>query len=204
MYLFENLTQKNYITFAGIIIFMKESQNYMLSRISAFVFGVIFLSVIVLVGLTFFNPESKMNRSERIINQPLSKTWQAIYNKKNYLQSKKEINKYTIYDSLNPRWVEFYTPSDSIENLTTSWIPLKKMTYATINKKYQQINAFSYRLDSINQKDTKVTIYELSRYFNVWGSIYFQLFHPKTVIDYEFVKLNNTLTIIDSLSQIKN
>lgn len=180
---------------------MEESQKNILSRISAFVFGLIFLSVIALLGLTFFNPESKMNRSERIIDQPLSKTWQAIYDKKNYLHSKKEISKYTIYDSISPRWVEFYTPSDSIENLTTSWIPSKKMTYATVNKKHQQINAFSYRLDSIDKNHTKVTVFELSRYFNVWGSLYFQLFHPNTVIDYEFVKLNNTLTSIDSVAK---
>lgn len=183
---------------------MKESQNNVLSRISAFVFGIIFLSVIVLLGLTFFNPDSKMNRSEKTINQPLAKTWNAIYDKKFYLQSKKEIIKYKIYDSLSPRWVEFYTPSDSIENVTTSWIPAKKLTYATVNSKHQQINAFSYRLDSIDNNHTKVTVFELSRYFNVWGSLYFQLFHPNTVLDYEFVKLNNTLTIIDSLTKIQN
>lgn len=180
---------------------MEEVQNNLLGRISAFVFGIIFLSVFILLGLTYFNPDSKMNRSEKIINQPLTKTWRAIYDKKFYLQTKKEIIKYTIYDSLSPRWVEFYTPSDSIENNTSSWIASKKLTYATVNKKHQQINAFSYRLDSIDNNHTKVTIYELSRYFNVWGSLYFQLFHPNTVIDYEFVKLNNTLYIIDSLAK---
>jgi hypothetical protein len=180
---------------------MEESKNKLLSRISAFVFGFIFLSVIVLLGLTFFNPDSKMIRSEKTINQPINKTWNAIYDKKIYLQSKKEIIKYKIYDSISPRWVEFYTPNDSIENLTASWIHAKKMTYATVNTKHQQINAFSYRLDSIDNKHTKVTIFELSRYFNVWGSLYFQLFSPNTVIDYEFVKLNNALATIDSLAQ---
>lgn len=180
---------------------MEEHKNRVLSRISAFVFGIIFLSVIALLGLTFFNPESKMNHSERIINHPLTKTWQAIYDKKYYLQSKKEIIQYKVYDSLSPRWVEFYTPSDSIENKTASWIPSKKLTYATLNTKHQQINALSYRIDSLDHNRTKVTIYELSRYFNVWGSIYFQLFQPSTVLDYEFVKLNNTLQYLDSLEK---
>jgi hypothetical protein len=180
---------------------MEESRNKLLSRISAFVFGFIFLSVIALVGLTFFNPESKINSSEKIINQPVTKTWQAIYDKKYYLLSKKEIIKYTIYDSVNPRWVEFYTPSDSINNQTTTYIHSKKLTYAIVNNKHQQINSFSYRLDSIDDTHTKVKIYELSRYFNVWGSIYFQLFNPNTVLNYEFVKLNNTLSIMDSLAK---
>jgi len=180
---------------------MEESRNRILSKISAFVFGLIFLSVIILVGLTFFNPEAKINRTDKIIYQPLAKTWQAIYDKKYYLQSKKEIIRYKIYDSLSPRWVEFYTPSDSIENKTASWIPLKKLTYATLNTKHQQINTFSYRLEALDSNHTKVTIYELSRYFNIWGSIYFQLFQPSTVLDYEFVKLNNTLQYLDSLEK---
>jgi hypothetical protein len=183
---------------------MDQEQNKLLRKISALVFGIIFLSVIVLLGLTFFNPDSKINRSEKIINQSPTKTWQAIYDKKYYLQSKKEIIKYKIYDSLLPRWVEYYTPSDSVENQTKTIIPKTKFTYFTINKKHQQINGFSYRLDSISENQTKVKVYELSRYFNVWGSIYFQLFHPNTVLDYEFVKLNNTISIIDSLSKIEN
>ncbi|MBL7790645.1 MAG: hypothetical protein JNL75_12520 [Chitinophagales bacterium] len=180
---------------------MQENQNKILNKLSAFVFGIIFLSVIILLGLTFFNPEPKVNSSEKLINQPLSKTWQAIYDKKFYLVSKKEITKYAIYDSIRPRWVEYYTPSDSIENITSSLEPLEKITYATINRKHQQINCFSYRLYAIDSHHTKVKIYELSRYFNVWGSIYFQLFKPNTVLDYEFVKLNNTFSTIDSLTK---
>lgn len=183
---------------------MDQEQNKLLRKISALVFGIIFLSVFVLLGLTFFNPDSKINHSEKIINQSPTKTWQAIYDKKYYLQSKKEIIKYKIYDSLSPRWVEYYTPGDSVENQTKTIIPKTKLTYFTINKKHQQINGFSYRLDSISENQTRVNVYELSRYFNVWGSIYFQLFHPNTVLDYEFVKLNNTITLIDSLSKIEN
>lgn len=180
---------------------MEEPKNGVLGKLSAFVFGLIFLSVIGLLGLTYFVPDSKINVEERILSQPIKKTWKAIYEKKYYLQTKKEISKYTIYDTILPKWVEFYTPSDSIENKTIRFTPMKKLTYVTVNTKHQQINAFSYRLDSIDNNHTKVTIYELSRYFNVWGSIYFQLFRPNTVLDYEFVKLNNALIIIDSLAQ---
>lgn len=166
---------------------------------SAFVFGFIFLSVAVLLALSFFNPKSNIKHANKTISHSTASVWQAIYNKELYLKSKKEITRYHIYDSISPKWVEYYTPNDSIENRTTSYTEKSRLTYASMNRKYQQVNAFSYRIDSLAPQRTRVTISEYSRYFNLWGSLYFQLFRPNTVLEYEFVKLENTLTYLDSL-----
>ena len=180
---------------------MNSSKNNFLARLSAFVFGAIFLSVAVLLGLTFFVPESKIRKLEHTLDYPIALVWKAIYEPNYYLKAKKEITKYKIYDTVLPRWTEYYTPQDSIESKTTKVIQQMKLTYGIINKKHQQVNAFSFKLEAVNDKQTKLTIHEKSRYFNVWGSIYFQLFRPNTVIDYEYVKITNTLKYIDSLNQ---
>jgi len=180
---------------------MNSSKNTFLARLSAFVFGAIFLSVAVLLGLTFFVPESKIRKLENTLDYPIAQVWKAIYEPSHYLKAKKEITKYKIYDTVLPRWTEYYTPQDSIENKTTKVIQQMKLTYGIINKKHQQVNAFSFKLEAVNDKQTKLTIHEKSRYFNVWGSIYFQLFRPNTVIDYEYVKITNTLKYIDSLNK---
>ena len=180
---------------------MNSSKNNFLARLSAFVFGAIFLSVAVLLGLTFFVPESKIRKLENTLDYPIAQVWKAIYEPSHYLKAKKEITKYKIYDTVLPRWTEYYTPQDSIENKTTKVIQQMKLTYGIINKKHQQVNAFSFKLEAVNDKQTKLTIHEKSRYFNVWGSIYFQLFRPNTVIDYEYVKITNTLKYIDSLNK---
>jgi hypothetical protein len=180
---------------------MNSSKNTFLARLSAFVFGAIFLSVAVLLGLTFFVPESKIRKLENTLDYPIAQVWKAIYEPSHYLKAKKEITKYKIYDTVLPHWTEYYTPQDSIENKTTKVIQQMKLTYGIINKKHQQVNAFSFKLEAVNDKQTKLIIYEKSRYFNVWGSIYFQLFRPNTVIDYEYVKITNTLKYIDSLNK---
>lgn len=180
---------------------MNSSKNNFLARLSSFVFGAIFLSVAVLLGLTFFVPEDKIGEVEYTIDYPIAQVWQAVYKPSYYIKAKKEIIKYRIYDSILPCWTEYYTPQDSIENKTTTVIPQKKLTYGIVNQKHQQINTFSYKLEAVNDKQTKLSIYEKSRYFNVWGSIYFQLFRPTTVIDYEYVKIKNTLKYIDSQNQ---
>lgn len=172
---------------------MEEVKNKLLSRLSALVFGTVFLGVISLIALTFFVPTPTINTKEQIIDYPIVRVWEAIHKKNYYLQSKPQISKYKIYDTILPSWTEYYTPSDSTENKTKSIVLYKKLTYAIINAKHQQINTISFHLDSISPNQTKVKIYELSKYFNVWGAVYFQLFHPNTVIDYEFIKLKNTL-----------
>jgi len=182
---------------------MNQNKHSFLGRLSAFVFGAIFLSVLVLLALTFFVPKGKMRKAEYTLDYPRQRVWQAIYQPTYYLSSKKEISKYKVYDTIMPRWTEYYTSQDSIENRTATVIPMHKLTYGILNRKHQQINAFSFRVDAIDAKHTKLTIYEWSRYFNVWGSIYFQLLRPNTVLDYEYVKIHNTLTYIDSIGQIQ-
>jgi hypothetical protein len=154
-----------------------------------------------MVCLTFIKPEPILNYQTKVIEYSLDKTWMAIYNKSYYLNSKKEITKYTIFDTTMPRWTEHYSSTDSVENKTIELINKKKFCYSIINKKYEQVNGIAIRIDSIGVNQTKLSIAECSQYFNSWASIYFKLFHPNTVIDYEFVKIKNTLQFIDNPTQ---
>lgn len=165
-------------------------------RSLAVLFSLCFLIAIGMVILTFIKPEAILNCQNQEINTSLDTVWKAIYDKKCYLTSKKEIIKYVIYDTILPRWSEYYTPSDSVENKVTKMESKRLFCYTIMNRKYEQVNGIAMRLDSISQNKTKVTIVECSQYFNSWASIYFKLFHPKTVIDYEFVKIKNTIQFI--------
>lgn len=180
---------------------MEDRKNKVLGKLLAGVFLLVLIALIGLISVTFFVPESSIHSDTRELEYPSHRVWKAIYDRKYYLQSKNEIQSYIIRDSFKPRWVEKYTPSDSVENKTTSFIPFRKMTYFIINRKYQQINGFSFHLDSLSPNKTQLTCYEYSRYFNVWGAVYFQLFYPNTVLEYEFIKINNTLKYIDSVEQ---
>jgi hypothetical protein len=160
----------------------------------AIIFTLMLLISVAMIVLTFIKPDARINRLSSEIDAPIDQVWTCIYDKKLYLATKKEIIKSTIYDSIKPRWVEFYTPSDSVENVAYKVEKNRLFTYTIINRKYEQVNGIAIRLDKINEKKTKVTIVECSQYFNSWASIYFQLFHPNTVVDYELVKIKNTLT----------
>jgi len=180
---------------------MTEGKNGFLSKSLAGILLLIFIAVITMVSLTFFKPQNKINILSKTLDFSSAKIWEAIYIKNYYLSSKKEITKSIIYDSVKPQWTEFYTASDSVENKTYKYISKKQYSYAIINRKYEQINGIAIRLDSLSENKTKVTIAECSEYFNSWAGIYFQMLHPNTVIDYEFVKINNTIKYIDSISQ---
>ncbi len=160
----------------------------------AIIFTLSIVLSIAMVALTFIKPDTKTNSLSSEIDAPIDQVWKCIYDKKLYLATRKEMIKSTIYDSINPRWVEFYSPSDSVENVTYKAVNNRLFDYTIINRKYEQVNGIAIRLEKINEKKTKVTIVECSQYFNSWASIYFQLFHPNTVLDYELVKIKNTLT----------
>lgn len=181
---------------------MNTSSQGFLGKLLAAIFGLVAIALVCLIGIIFFVPKTKINHKSETLPYSQEKVWAALSNKKFYLSSKKEIEKYRIVDSLKPRWIEYYTANDSVENITTSLVDKSRLTYAIVNRKYQQVNAFSFRLNASDSLHTQVDYYELSRYFNAWGAVYFQLFYPNTVIDYEMVKLRNTLQYIDSLHKI--
>lgn len=173
---------------------MNYSKSGFLGKSLAVFLTLMFLVVVAMIVLTFIKPDARTNRLSSEIDAPIDQVWTCIYDRKLYLATKKEIIKSTIYDTIIPRWVEFYTPSDSVENRAVKVETKRLFTYTIINRKYEQVNGIAIRLDKINDTKTKVTIVECSQYFNSWASIYFQLFHPNTVVDYEFIKIKNTLT----------
>lgn len=179
-------------------VYCKRNMNYsksgFLGKSLAIFLTIMFIIIIGMIVLTFIKPESKINSLNSIVDAPIDIVWQSIYDKKLYLATKKEIIKSTIYDTVIPRWVEFYSPSDSVENKAVKVEKNKLFTYAIINRKYEQVNGIAIRLEKVSESKTKVTIVECSQYFNSWASIYFQLFHPNTVVDYELVKIKNTIT----------
>jgi hypothetical protein len=187
------------VDFERISYFCSMSTNTkILHRSLAFIFGFVFIAIAALIFISFLNPKGKVNESSQVFNQPIDKVWKVISDKRIYLDSKPEIAKYNIYDTVLPRWVEYYTPQDSVENKSSKSIANKQFVYTTVNRKYEQINGFNITLDSIAPTKTKVSIKEFSRYLNTSAGMYFQLFKPTAVLDYEFAKINHTLQYLDS------
>ncbi len=173
---------------------MNYSKSGYLGKSLAIFLTLMFIVIVGMIVLTFIKPESKINSLCSEIDAPIDQVWRCIYDKKLYLATKKEITKSIIYDSVMPRWVEFYTPSDSVENKAVKVVKNKLFAYSIINRKYEQVNGISIRLDKVSEIKTRITIVECSQYFNAWASIYFQLFHPNTVVNYELLKIKNTYT----------
>lgn len=180
---------------------MENRHNTFQTRSLAVIFGLIIISLIGMLALHLFKPKPKTNIQSKVLDYPVSSVWNAVYEKAYYLRSKKEIMKYSIYDSVKPNWTEYYSPNDSVQNKTTAYHVKKSMNYTIVNLKYEQLHNISIALDSISSTQTKVTIAEKSIYNNAWAGIYFQMLHPHTVLDYEFVKISNTLQYIDSVSR---
>lgn len=180
---------------------MEEKKSSLLGKSLAIILGIVFIIILGMGGLSFFKPENKINKQSRDIDENINIVWKAIANKNYYLSSRKEITNFIIYDSLRPRWTEYFGKQDSVENRVYKLKEKKLFSYTIINRKYEQVNGIAILLDSIQDKKTKITIVECSQYFNTWAGIYFQLFHPNTVLDYEYIKINNTIHYIDSLSK---
>lgn len=174
---------------------MKESNSNLKNKFTALVFGLIFISVAGLLALTFFSKAPKTKTFSKNYTNTPDEVWTALTDKNVYFNSKPEIVKHTVYDSIKPTWVEYYSPSDSIKNVTTAIFPKKQWSYKIINEKYEMVNSVQIQLDSIHE-GTKVTISEISEYQNVWARTYFSFFNPNTVMDYEFVKLENCLAAL--------
>lgn len=156
------------------------------------------LAVIGLVSLTFLRPGQKPITESRIINSNINKVWQSIYHKELYLNSRKEISKYIIYDTINPKWVEYYGSSDSQNAFTVLSSVNSRFHYVTYSKKYLQVAGYQIKLSPISEDQTKVSIIEHSIYYNTWANIYMRILKPKASIDYEFLKITNTINYIDS------
>lgn len=167
----------------------------------ALVFGLIALGVLALIALSFIKLDTRPVVQSKIIPYSISEVWESLYHKEHYLNSKKEIIKYAIYDTLSPRWVEYYSPNDSVENTTISMTQRRTYHYAISNRKYEQTHDIRIALDSIAPDETKVSITEKSIYLNNWSNIYFRLFRKTTVADFEILKIENTLTSMHSQTQ---
>lgn len=172
-------------------------QNF-LSKLLIVVFIVIFMGVMALLTLSFFKPSDKTNVKTKTLPYSISKVWTSIYDRSYYLNSKKEIEKFTIYNSARPQWTEYYTGRDSVENRSVVVVKNKFFSYVSINRKYEQINGFMIRLDSVSTNSTKITIAEKSIFFNNWANIYFRILKPQALINFEHLKIQNTILFMNS------
>jgi len=172
-----------------------DSQRFV-QRLLAIVFGIIALGVLALIGLSFIKLDSRPTVQSKVISFPIDEVWKSVYQKENYLKSKKEIVRYTIYDSIRPQWVEYYSPNDSVENRTLSYEKNHLLRYLISNKKYEQTHEITIRLDSLAPQKTAIKVTEKSAYINNWSNIYFRLFHKDAVAQFEILKIENTLQYI--------
>lgn len=172
---------------------MEETQSKLNNKLTAIIFGIIFLAVIGMLSLTFFNKKPKVKSLSKVYPQNVATVWEALTKKNIYFSTKPEITKFVIYDSINPRWVEYYGRLDSINNETVRIDFHKNWNYNIINRKYEMVNGITIKLDSLSN-GTKVTIYEKSIYQNIWARTYFGVLKPSIVLDYEFLKLDNCLS----------
>lgn len=173
--------------------------NPLLRKSLVIILIVCFLGVLTLVFLTFLRPKTSGNSDSKTIPHNISKVWTAVFDKKNYLQSKKEIIKYNIYDTIVPRWTEYYGANDSQNNKAVLVQKNSRFHYVTWSYRYEQIVGYKIKLDSIQPDQTLVTITEKPLYYNTWANIYFNILKPKATIQYEFLKVQNTIQYMDSV-----
>lgn len=175
----------------------QESQNF-IRKFLIVVFTVIFIAVAILISLSLIKPSEKTVVISKVLPHPISIVWSSLIDRTHYLNSKKEIEKYVIYDTILPRWTEFYSRQDSIENKTVIVKKNRCYTYVSYNRKYEQINGFIIQLDSLSPQSTNMTVKENSIFFNNWANIYFHIFKPKAIASFEILKVENTIAYMNN------
>ncbi|MFY7861022.1 MAG: hypothetical protein ACOVP5_02255 [Chitinophagales bacterium] len=178
--------------------------NPLLRKSLVIILIVCFLGVLTLIFLTFLRPKAAEISDSKAIPYSISKVWSAVFDKKSYLQSKKEITKYTIYDTVLPRWTEYYGMNDSQNNKAVLVRKNSRFHYVSWSYRYEQIVGYKIKLDSIKPDQTLVSITERPIYYNTWASIYFNFLKPKATIQYEFLKVENTIQYMDSVLKSNN
>jgi hypothetical protein len=165
------------------------------NKIAPILFGSLFLVTLFLVSLTFFAPKKFCSKVTLHLEVPDSIVWKALTDKNLYKKTRPELSKFVLYDSIKPRWVEYFTLSDSVVNETIRMTPKSQWSYCVKNLKYEQVNYFNYLIVP-NNHETTVFITENSSYLNIWARVYFGIFNKNAAIKFEELKLKNNIQYI--------
>ncbi len=181
---------------------MSENQNPLFRKSLSILLAFFFLCVLGLIALSFIKPKTIESVQTRTMNYPVQKVWNSFFHPDLILKTRKDIDKYQVYDTISPRWVEYVGNKDTIEYKTIITQKNKRIHYLVVQRKYEQFNGFMISLDSIDTLHTRVTIREKSLYYNNWANIYFKILKPEVLIDFEFEKIDKTIQTLDSLNQL--
>lgn len=160
-----------------------------------------FVCVCGLIGMTFLSHTRDFVTESRTIKAPIDKVWTSVADRQHYLRTRKEIIRYSIQDSIKPNWVEYYGVGDSLINKTVVSVPQSKFHYVAWSNKYLQVTGYKIQMQAIDSHSTHVSISEKTQYYNHSADVYMNILKPKASLNYEFLKITNTLNYLDSLGK---
>lgn len=167
--------------------------NPILGKIFAFILFVVFIFLITMISLTFLAPKKyKNSKKYQIEGTSIQNVWDASNNIVAYQKSRENLYKLVVKDSSKLSFVEYYSPSDSIEYKTLVLNSNRYKKYKLVNWKYEQFNTIEMQLDSIPNA-IEVTFSETSIYQNVWARVYNTILAPNTTLDFEFFKIKSLI-----------
>jgi hypothetical protein len=167
--------------------------NPILGKVFAFILFIVFVFLIIMISLTFIAPKKYENKKKyQIAGASIQNVWEASNNIIEYQKSRENLYKLVVKDTLKLSFVEYYSPSDSMEYKTIVLNPNQYKKYKLINWKYEQFNTIEMRLDSIPNA-IEVTFSETSIYQNVWARVYNTILAPNTTLDFEFFKIKSLI-----------
>lgn len=137
------------------------------------VLSVLFFSLVLFfITAGIFSSSTYSGSVERIYPFPIDSVWKIATQRSLQTQWRKDIVK---QNNSSSGWVEYITEKDSIEYKIIKEVPTSQFIFSSRSKKFELIAAFNIRFFKLNENSTKVIIYESSKNYNRYASIYFLL-----------------------------
>lgn len=136
--------------------------------LSFFFFGLVLFFIVA--GI--FSSSTYSGSMEQIYPYPIDDVWEVLTNRAQQTAWRKDIVKQNTTDR---GWVEYVSEKDSIEYKMIKTVPKSQFVYGMRSRKFELIAAFNARLFKLSDTSTKVVIYESSKNFNRYASVFFLL-----------------------------
>lgn len=136
--------------------------------LSLFFFGL----VLFFITAGIFSSSTFSGSMERTYPYPVDSVWDVLTNRGQQTLWRKDIVK---QNTTSKGWVEYVSEKDSIEYKIIKTVPKSQFVYGMRSRKYEMIAAFNARLIKLSDTSTKVILYESSKNFNRYASVFFLL-----------------------------